>query len=351
MNRFAAQGPHSLLATQDAVAKAETWATTDGSSSRSAGSYLLLVLCSAGIVASFVVYGVVTEYATSGGRKLHEMSLIFVTSLLYTATAYVVRFVRGEEPTTIPKHQMVVLGLTSTGSTFCSVRSLRYVIYPVQVLAKSCKPIPVMLMGAVLGKRYPARKYLNISMIVAGVAIFMYSGEGAGKPRDEGGGGQAVGLLLLFISLCFDGGTGAYEDKLMHAHHVGPFDLMFNIQFAKTLLAGVGLIISGQINYFFAMVHDTGFVLLLLGLSGAFGQIFIFVTVSKFGALTCSVIGLARKVLTLVTSIVIYRHPVNVFQGLGLALAVAAMVINFSDRGLPKPPRAQVRFFCVTCSV
>lgn len=39
------------------------------------------------------------------------------------------------------------------------------------------------------------------------------------------------------------------------------------------------------------MVHSTGPVLLLLGLSGAMGQVFIFVTISKFGALTCSIIG------------------------------------------------------------
>ena len=53
------------------------------------------------------------------------------------------------------------------------------------------------------------------------------------------------------MSLCFDGGTGAYEDKLMCKHHVGPFDLMFNIQFAKMLLAGLALVITGQINMFF----------------------------------------------------------------------------------------------------
>ena len=34
---------------------------------------------------------------------------------------------------------------------------------------------------------------------------------------------------MLFISLSFDGGTVAYEDKLMAKHHVGPFDLMFRI--------------------------------------------------------------------------------------------------------------------------
>lgn len=38
-----------------------------------------------------------------------------------------------QEPTTIPRTQMLVLGMTSMGSTFTSVRSLRYVIYPVQV--------------------------------------------------------------------------------------------------------------------------------------------------------------------------------------------------------------------------
>lgn len=62
---------------------------------------------------------------------------------------------------------------------------------------------------------------------------------------------QLFGLTLLFMSLCFDGGTGAYEDKLMCKHHVGPFDLMFNIQFAKMLLAGLALVITGQITLFF----------------------------------------------------------------------------------------------------
>lgn len=61
---------------------------------------------------------------------------------------------------------------------------------------------------------------------------------------------QIFGVTLLFMSLCFDGGTGAYEDKLMNKHHVGPFDLMFNIQFAKMLLAFIGLVVFGQTHVF-----------------------------------------------------------------------------------------------------
>jgi hypothetical protein len=34
---------------------------------------------------------------------------------------------------------------------------------------------------------------------------------------------QLISFTFLFISLCFDGGTGAYEDKLRSVHSVGPF--------------------------------------------------------------------------------------------------------------------------------
>jgi hypothetical protein len=132
-----------------------------------------LLLCFLGIMASFVLYGLLLEYATSGGRHLHELSFLFVTSGLYTVTAAAGRHVRDETPTTIPPARFAILGLTSMGSTFCSVRSLRYVIYPIQVLAKSCKPVPVMIMGAAMGKKYPMRKYFNVLLIVMGVALFM----------------------------------------------------------------------------------------------------------------------------------------------------------------------------------
>ena len=138
--------------------------------------YFWLAFCFFGIMGSFVCYGLLLEYATSGGKHLHELSFLFVTSLLYTMTASVGRYARAEKPSTIPPAQFAVLGMTSMGSTFFSVRALRYVIYPIQVLAKSCKPVPVMLMGAVMGKKYPAKKYVKVALIVSGVGLFMGGG-------------------------------------------------------------------------------------------------------------------------------------------------------------------------------
>jgi len=295
-----------------------------------------LGICFFGIMLSFVSYGYLLEYATSGGRKLHELSFLFVTSLVYTITAAAGMHVRDEKPSKIPPARFAILGITSMGSTFCSVRSLRYVIFPIQVLAKSCKPVPVMIFGAFLGKKYPLRKYMNVMVIVGGVALFMGGGSKSNKhssDQEQSSSAQMFGIFLLFLSLCFDGGTGAYEDKLMRKQKVGPFDLMYNIQLGKTIIAFVGLLVLNQVHIFFQMCQDMGFILVALGLTGAMGQVFIFITISKFGALTCSIIGLGRKITTLIVSIYVYKHEVNIVQKTGLLISVGAMVMNFWSKG------------------
>ena len=95
--------------------------------------YFWLAFCFFGIMGSFVCYGLLLEYATSGGKHLHELSFLFVTSLLYSMVGWSGRYIRAEKPSTIPPAQFAVLGMTSMGSTFFSVRALRYVIYPIQV--------------------------------------------------------------------------------------------------------------------------------------------------------------------------------------------------------------------------
>jgi uncharacterized membrane protein len=134
--------------------------------------------------------------------------------------------------------------------------------------------------------------------------------------------------LLLSVSLCFDGATGAYEDKLMDKDHAGPFFLMYNIQFGKAVISFITLVAINQLSDFVKSLQNDIFVLLLLGVTGAIGQVFVFVTISKFGALNCALIGLFRKMLTLVLSFVLYGHTINAIQSVGLFLAIVAMIAN-----------------------
>jgi solute carrier family 35 (UDP-galactose transporter), member B1 len=102
--------------------------------------YWWLLFCVVGMVSSLTLYGLVLEFVTSGGRKLHEISFVFVTTAIYSVTAYIAREIFNEKPTHISKYQMLILSITSIASTFTSVRSLRYVIYPVQVFNLPDKP-------------------------------------------------------------------------------------------------------------------------------------------------------------------------------------------------------------------
>lgn len=300
-----------------------------------------LIFCAVGMITSLTMYGVVLEYATSGDRKLHEISFVFVTTSIYTITAYLARWLFGEKPTVISKYPMLLLSLTSIASTFTSVRSLRYVIYPVQVLFKSCKPVPVMLFGFLLGKRYPMKKYVNVIIITTGVALFMGGGKSSSsKSMNTSGGLESgstfLGAIMLSISLCFDGATGAYEDKLMQKDHVEPFDLMYNIQLGKAIISFCTLIAINELPDFLNTLQYGGFSLILLGFTGALGQVFVFVTISKFGALNCALIGLGRKILSLLLSFILYKHSLNAIQVVGLTLAVVAMVANFYEKGAKK---------------
>jgi solute carrier family 35 (UDP-galactose transporter), member B1 len=311
----------------------------DGDYSKMDNYYFWLAFCSLGMISSLTLYGITLEYATSGGRKLHEISFVFVTCSIYSITAYCCREYFQENRTEISKYQMLTLSCTSIASTISSVRSLRYVIYPVQVLFKSCKPVPVMIFGTILGKKYPLKKFVNVIIITCGVALFMGAGTSTSKKGVEaemGGGGLGtalIGGLLLTFSLCFDGATGAYEDKLIAVNNVEPFDLMFNIQLGKSFLAFIALIITNNIGSFVTTLSDGGMMLVVLGLTGALGQVFVFVTISKFGALNSALIGLIRKILSLVLSFILYGHTMNAMQTIGLALSITSMIANFYDKG------------------
>jgi len=189
-----------------------------------------------------------------------------------------------------------------------------------------------MIFGTILGKKYPLTKYVNVIIITTGVALFMGGGSSTRKP---GGGSDTtlIGALMLSISLCFDGATGAYEDKLMGNDHVEPFDLMYNIQLGKSVISFCTLVATNGLGAFFNTLSHGGIMLVLLGLTGALGQIFLFITISKFGALNCALIGLARKMLSLLLSFILYGHTLNAFQTVGLTLSLAAMIANFYEKG------------------
>lgn len=265
------------MSTAVATPKSNTASKSKGSDyDEQHAGYGWLALCVVGMVSSLTLYGITLEYVTSGGRKLHEWSFVFVTCSIYAITAYVCRSLIGEKPTEVSRYSLLLISVSSIASTFTSVRSLRYVIYPVQILFKSCKPVPVMVANIIFGRRYKLTKYVNVIIITCGVALFMGGGDATQKHAGDNSltaDQTLIGVILLSVSLCFDGATGAYEDVLMKEQHMEPFDLMFNIQLGKAVIAFCILVATNGLNDFFRTVDSGGFALIMLGLTGALGQV------------------------------------------------------------------------------
>lgn len=88
------------------------------------------------------------------------------------------------------------------GAMFSSNASLRYVNYPTQVIGKSIKPIPVMLLSVLWArKRYPLRKYLFVGIVTTGVSLFMYKGDAASKSGVSDGFGWGHLLLVRVLTV------------------------------------------------------------------------------------------------------------------------------------------------------
>ena len=107
------------------------------------------------------------------------MSLVFVlcaVNYVYAVVVSALVLKQGRDETAWSYY--AVSSFTYLTAMVTSNKALTWVNYPTQVVGKSCKPIPVMVLGVVIGrKRYPLLKYLFVLTIVAGVALFMYKGK------------------------------------------------------------------------------------------------------------------------------------------------------------------------------
>ena len=103
----------------------------------------------------------------------------------------------GRSGLTIPHRDIFASGISQMFAMAGSNEALRYVSYPTQVLGKSCKMVPVMAGGVLLGgKKFSALEYLQVALITAGVCIFNLFGK-----SKAGGADSSYGLALIGFSL------------------------------------------------------------------------------------------------------------------------------------------------------
>lgn len=241
--------------------------------------------------------------------------------------------------------------LTYVLAMLSSNLALRWVPYPTQVIGKSAKPIPVMLLGVLVGRKsYALQRYFFVLLIVVGVVLFMMKEGHVSKTSDDNVG---LGEILLILSLSMDGFTGAIQERMRAASAPSAQHMMLSMNAWSTIFVSVGIVASGEL---FEFIHFAGkypqvwIQLAILALTGSLGQYFIFMMVNKlteftsppsvvlslfllfffvqvsaFGPLACSVVTTTRKFFTVLCSVLFLGNPLTSRQWLGTAIVFAGL--------------------------
>mmetsp|Transcript_1808 Transcript_1808/g.5483 ORF Transcript_1808/g.5483 Transcript_1808/m.5483 type:complete len:344 (-) Transcript_1808:961-1992(-) len=303
-----------------------------------------VLFCALGIYSCYLYYGFLHEklFKTHYGKERFDYAifLVFVQCCINSLGAAVVHtFLGTKQVDTTPHRKYAIVALAYLCAMVFSFSALRHMSYPMQVLGKSCKMIPVMLMGIVIRrKKYSWKDYLCVFLISIGVAVFSY------KPKAiQDGHTTPIGLLLLFLSLTMDGFTGPYQEKIVAEHKPTTHQLMFKQNMWASLWLLIASIVTGEgvTAVEFLSRHPEAIKdVLLFSLASALGQNFIFYTVRNISALACTTITTTRKFFTLLASLLLYKHTLSLRQGVAVAMVFSGIIWETINKHQTKSKKA-----------
>ena len=140
-----------------------------------------------------------------------------------------------------PFHIYAPSSVSNTLSSFAQYEALKFVSFPTQVLSKSCKLIPVMIVGVLLNKKtYPRQEYMDAFLITFGVSIFTLSEKlGGGSDLNSAKDGREDtfwGITLLATYLFADSFTSQWQSRIYKEYHVDQYQMMLGVNIWSMLL-------------------------------------------------------------------------------------------------------------------
>ncbi|KAL2233566.1 UDP-galactose/UDP-glucose transporter 3-like [Sesamum indicum] len=285
----------------------------------------LLAFCVAGIWAAYIYQGVLQETVSTkrfGPDKKRFEHLAFlnlaqnVVCLMWSFLMIKIWSNSGNGGA--PWWSYWSASITNTIGPAMGIEALKYISYPAQVLAKSSKMIPVMLMGTlVYGIKYTFPEYVCTLLVAGGISTFALSKSSSKTISKLAHPNAPIGYSLCFLNLAFDGFTNATQDSITARY---PKTNAWNIMLGMNLWGTIYNMIfmfgwPGAIGYdairFCKQHPEAAWDIFLYCLCGAVGQNFIFLTISRFGSLTNTTITTTRKFVSIVVSSLLSGNPLS----------------------------------------
>lgn len=122
------------------------------------------------------------------------------------------------------------------------------------------------------------------------------------------------------------------------AHSFHPFDLLMRMSFIASIQLLIWGYLLGELGGFNKWLNDVNsklsllFVLLLNGFIAFLLNITNFITTKKTSALTVTVAGNVKHIVTIIASVIVFQNPISSLNAFGSVIAIlGAMFYSWND--------------------
>lgn len=287
-----------------------------------------------GIIGFLLIYGLLQErimvmpYGDPPQMFTDSVFLVFCNRLVAVFFSLCVLAIRGESfRNGAPLWKYLAISVSNVYASTCQYEALKYVTFPVQMLGKSFKMMPVMVWGiAVSGKRYKPKEWCIAAAITGGVTEFLMTGPIDSKSHVAGNSFYGLALLALFLGL--DGFTSTFQEKLFKDHVTTKYNQLLYVNLGSCAISSFTLIASGNLGHaiqFMAAHPRFAMDAMMLSFAAVASQWFIISQVKEFGALVFAATMNVRQVVSIILSYITYGKLITRAQIFGLMLVFSAL--------------------------
>merc|ERR1719476_55535 len=137
----------------------------------------------------------------------------------------------------------------------------------------------------------------------------------------------ALGMVLISCYVLADSFTSNWQQRINKQFKIHSFQMMVGVNLWSV---SVSLLMCAPrmipiLN--FIADHPTCFWhIFAMSVCSAIGQLFIFYTINKFGAVIFATAMTSRNIFSVLISIFLYNHPITPIGGLGMAISFGGLI-------------------------
>jgi len=305
-----------------------------------------LAVCTAGLWGTLISAGMCQEKIFKFPYLLNETGSSNITEEYYKDSQFVVFFNRlfstvlagfillfqGNFKSKAGFVEYGFCSLSNILSAWFQYEALKLVNFTTVVLFKGSRILPVMIMSTILTKiRHGVFDWVTAVLLCAGSVMFMLAKDvavdGAGLSTTTSG----VVCLVLYVG--FDAFTSNWQQRL-YKYDITVIEMSFGVCFFSTLFTLTSILQQSSLDYTwdFAQAHpDFRTDIFLLAFASAFSQIFIALTIKKFGAVIFIIIMTTRSIPQVIVSWLYFGHHFGILGWFGVLIVFVVIVAKMMN--------------------